>query len=132
MGKLNPDKRVLRTFGMTMGIAFLAISSLFFFRQKHAGATYSLVVSCVFFIMRLVLPTFLKPVYVVWMRLAFVLGWVNTRIILIVMFYLIFTPIGLVMRLFRVDLLERKKKEETYWKNKEKEAFDFSNYERRF
>jgi len=132
MEKLNPDKVTLKKFGMTMGIAFLVISSLFLFRHKHAGVIYSLVVSCVFFIMRLFVPTFLKPVYAVWMRFAFVLGWVNTRIILIVMFYLIFTPIGLVMRLFRADPLERNKKEDTYWKKKDKEAFDFKNYERRF
>ena len=48
------------------------------------------------------------------------------------MFYLIFTPIGLVMKLFRIDLLERKKREGTYWKKKEKVDFNPLNYERRF
>ena len=132
MEKLNLNKIILRKFGMTMGIAFLVISSLFFFRHKHTGATYGLVVSCVFFITGMILPVLLRPVYVVWMRLAFILGWVNTRIILIIMFYLVFTPIGLLMRMFGADLLERKKKEATYWNNKEKTDFDPSNYERRF
>ena len=132
MEKLNPDKRTLRKFGMTMGIAFLVISSLFFFRQKYAGAMYSLVVSCVFFITRVFRPAFLKPVYIVWMRLAFILGWINTRIILIVMYYLVFTPIGLAMKLFRIDPLERKKNEESYWKKKDKADPDPLNYERRF
>lgn len=132
MGKLNPDKRMLWKFGMTMGVAFLVISGLFLFRQKYSGAVYSLIVSVVFFIMGLALPAFLKPVYIAWMGLAFILGWVNTRIILIVLFYMIFTPVGLFMRLFRVDLLERKKKEGTYWKDKERLEFNPLNYERRF
>lgn len=132
MEKLNLDKRTLWKFGMTMGIAFLVISCLFFFRHKYAGTMYSLIVSCVFFITGLVLPTFLRPVYIVWMSLAFILGWVNTRVILAIMFYLILTPVGLFMRLFRVDLLERKKKEGTYWKNKKMLEFNPLNYERRF
>ncbi|MCX5706096.1 MAG: SxtJ family membrane protein [Candidatus Omnitrophica bacterium] len=132
MKKLNLDKRTLKKFGVTMGIAFLVISSLFFFRQKYAGTMYSLVVSCVFLIMELVLPAFLGPVYIIWMRFSFILGWINTRVILVVLFYLIFTPVGLFMRLFRIDLLERKNKEETYWKKKEKAEFNSLNYERRF
>lgn len=132
MEKLNPDKIALRKFGMTMGIAFFVISGLFLFRQKYAGAVYSLIISCVFFITGSALPALLKPVYIIWMRLAFILGWVNTRIILIIMFYLIFTPIGLFMRLFRIDPLERKKKKSTYWKNKEQAGFNPLNYERRF
>jgi len=39
------------------------------------------------------------------------------------LFYLIFTPVGLALRLFRIDLLERKKKEGTYWKKKDKIDF---------
>ncbi len=132
MGKLNPDKRMLWKFGMTMGIAFLVVSSLFLFRQKYSGAVYSLIISGVFFITGLALPSFLRPVYIAWMGLAFILGWVNTRIILVVLFYMIFTPVGLFIRLFRIDLLERRKKEGTYWKNKEKLEFNPLNYERRF
>ncbi|MDP3042038.1 MAG: SxtJ family membrane protein [Candidatus Omnitrophota bacterium] len=132
MERLNPDKRTLIKFGKTMGIVFLVIASLFFFRQKYAGLKYSLVASGVFFITGLVLPACLRLVYIAWMRLAFILSWVNTRAILIILFYLIFTPVGLFMRLFRIDLLEKNKKAESYWKKKEKVNFDISSYERRF
>lgn len=132
MKKFNLNKIMLRKFGITIGIAFLVISSLFFIQHKHSGGMYSLVVSCAFFITGFILPALLKPIYIVWMRLAFILGWINIRVILIVMFYLIFTPVSLLMRLFGIDLLGRKNKERTYWKNKDKEAFDFLNYERRF
>ena len=42
------------------------------------------------------------------MGLAFCLGWVNTRIILTLVYYLVVTPIGLMMRLLRKDLLNLK------------------------
>lgn len=132
MQKLNLDKKTLKEFGLTMGVVFLVISGLLLFRKKYTGVTYGLLISCVFSITGLVLPVLLKPVYKIWMRFAFILGWVNTRVILIIMFYLIFTPVGLIMRLFRVDLLERKKKADSYWKKKEKVGFDPLNYERRF
>lgn len=132
MEKLNPDIKTLRKFGVTMGIAFLVISILFLFRHKYIGARYSFLISCVFVIIAFTLPGLLRLVYIIWMRFASILGWVNTRIILTIIFYLIFTPAGLAMRLFGIDLLEIKKKEETYWKKKEKMDFDPLSYERRF
>ena len=132
MDKLKVDKKTLKKFGMTMGIVFLSISSLLFLRQKHVLAGNTIAVSCIFFIAGLVFPILLKPVYIAWMHFAFILSWINTRIILIILFYLIFTPLGLLMRLFRVDLLEKEKKCTTYWKKKEKIDFNISNYERRF
>jgi hypothetical protein len=132
MDKLRPDKITLKRFGLTMGTVFLAFSGLFFLRQKHAAAVNSLSVSCVFVIVGLIFPILLKPVYIIWMRFAFILSWINTRIILIILFYLVFTPLGLLMRLLRIDLLERGNKGETYWKKKEKIDFNISNYERRF
>ena len=132
MEKLEIDRIALRKFGITMGIVFLVIGSLFFFRQKHVIAVNSLVVSCLFIIIGLVLPIFLKPVYIVWMRFASILGWINTRIILFILFYLVVTPLGLLMRLLRMDLLERKNKIDSYWKNKEKVESEPLDYERRF
>jgi hypothetical protein len=43
-----------------------------------------------------------------WMIFADVAGWVNTRIILILLFYGLILPIGLIMRLFRYDPMQRK------------------------
>ncbi|MDP3041954.1 MAG: SxtJ family membrane protein [Candidatus Omnitrophota bacterium] len=64
--------------------------------------------------------TLLKYIYILWMRLAYILSWVNTRILLVIIFYLVFSPIGLFMRLFRIDPLERKfrRLNVSYWKPK--------------
>ncbi len=53
-------------------------------------------------------PVTLQPVYKVWMRIGLVLGWINTRIILGVVFYILMVPMGLMMRLFSGDPMRRK------------------------
>jgi hypothetical protein len=133
MEKLNLDKNNLRKFGIVMGIAFLVITLLILIRHRHSIAP-AFIISAMFFISALFAPLLLKPIYIFWMRLAFILSWVNTRLILLVIFYLVFTPIGLAMRLFGVDLLERRmeRNRKSYWRQKEKHKFDRLNYERQF
>jgi hypothetical protein len=127
------DKKTLRKFGVTMGIAFLVITLVIFLRHRHNTLPTS-IISAVFFILAFIAPSLLKPVYIFWMNLAFVLSWINTRLILLVIFYLIFTPVGLALRLFGVDLLDRKidKHKESYWRKKEEKRFNPLNYERQF
>lgn len=132
MDKHKVDKITLKRFGIMMAVVFLILSGLFFFKQKYAIAVINFVVSCILFIIGFVFPVLLKPIYIIWMRFAYILSWINTRIILVILFYLVFTPLGLIMRLFNVDLLERNKAGATYWKKKEKADFDVSDYERRF
>ena len=55
----------------------------------------------------LVAPRILAPAYRVWMKLAEVLAWINTRILLGVVFFGVVTPIGLVMRLLGRDPMRR-------------------------
>lgn len=58
-------------------------------------------------------PCVLQPVYTSWMKVGHVLGWINTRIILGLLFYLIVLPMGLIMRLFGFDPMARKKDQES-------------------
>jgi hypothetical protein len=132
MKKLDPNKKTLRQFGVTLGVAFLAIAGLLFVRQKYVGAVCCSVIAGVCLITGAVSPASLCSAYRGWMCFASILEWINTRIILIILFYLIITPLGFLMRLFRGDPLERRNKAGTYWKKKEKVDFNPSDYERRF
>ena len=133
MDKLKLDRKSLRQFGITMAIAFLIITLIIFIRHKYSVIPAS-IISATFLILAFVSPTLLKPIYILWMKLAFILGWINTRLILFIIFYLVFTPVGLVMRLFRIDLLDRKidKNKESYWRKEERSGFSLLNYERQF
>jgi len=130
MEKLNLSKGNLKKFGITMAVAFLIISLLLVIRHKH-NIFPVLSTSFIFFIFALMMPDLLRPIYVLWMRLTLMLSWINTRLILLIIFYLIFMPVGLTMRVFKVDLLDRKidKRKESYWRQRDKNAL---SYKRQF
>ncbi|MDX1734273.1 MAG: SxtJ family membrane protein [Halioglobus sp.] len=74
---------------------------------EFARPLWPLVVAGVLVALALVLPGWLAPVYRVWMKIGHALGWVNTRIILSLIFFVLFLPVGLVMRAFG-DPMRRK------------------------
>ncbi len=133
MGKLSLDRQRLRGFGIIMGIAFSAIGLIIFLKGRH-NPVYAGIIALLFFSIALFRPVILKPVYAFWMRLAFILSWINTRVILFLIFYLVFTPIGLTLRLFRVDLLDKRidRNSETYWRKKDKITNARESYEHQF
>ena len=133
MEKTNLDKKTLKKFGIVMGIAFAIIALILFIRHKHSPLPV-LAISAIWFICAIVTPVLLKPLYIIWMKLAFLLSWINTRIILFVIFYFIFTPVGVAMRLFGVDLLNRRidKNKDSYWQKAIKKTFNRLNYEKQF
>lgn len=65
----------------------------------------------------LIRPGWIRPIYVGWMVLAFPIGWTVSQVMLALMFYGLFTPIGLVFRLVGRDALHRARRPgvESYW-----------------
>ena len=63
------------------------------------------------------IPTLRKPMYLAWMYAAFPIGWTVSHIVLAFVFYVVFTPLGVVMRLAGRDPLQRGKHPaaRTYW-----------------
>jgi hypothetical protein len=134
MQKLNLDKRHLRKFGVTMAVAIMVIATIvFFFKHKNIFPKASLI-AAVFLIPAFTAPAVLRPVYIVWMKLAFILGWVNARLILCVIFYLVFTPAAIILKLLRKDLLDKRieKGRPSYWQKKEGVLFNRLDYERQY
>ncbi len=130
--EIKTDNASLKKFGLTMAVALLVIAGIVFIKHKEPNAVL-LGLALVFLLCSFVFPRALKYVYIAWMKLAFVLGWINTRILLSLVFYLIFTPIGLIMRLFN-DPMERRidKDRQSYWIKKENKPFNKQDYERQF
>ena len=100
----KPVIKELRKFGLTTGIIIGMLFGLFLpciFSKPFTKWPW--VVSSVLIVWALIAPGTLKIVYNIWMCVGFVLGWINTKIILIIVFYLVFTPTGLLMKIFRKD-----------------------------
>lgn len=80
------------------------------------------------------MPFFLRPAFRVWLKIAHFIGRVNTQVILTLLYYLVFTPYGMVMRLFGRDPLQRQLKSAgTYWEALKFEGLkDKTRYEKQF
>jgi len=116
-----------------MGLCFAGISLLLLLRHKSLWLPFSLI-SAFFFTFAFTYALALRPAYFIWMGFATIIGWVNTRLILIILFYLVFSPFGLVMKLFRHDPLSRntEKEKESYWLDNQEINLNPSNYKRQF
>ncbi len=131
---IKSQKKDLRSFGLTIGIVAGLIGGLLLWRHKD-HYLYFLIVSGIFVTLGLFLPNLLKPLQKAWMTLAVLMGWVMTRLILFVLFFLVVTPIGLLARLLNRDLLRLKIDRNScnsYWMPKRKEEVKKSDYERQF
>jgi hypothetical protein len=98
----------LRSFSFLVGTVFAAIGLWPLIVRGQSPRLWALILAAFLIIPGIVWPTALKPVYRVWMTIGQVLGWVNTRIILAVMFYFVFAPVAILMRMFRKDPMRRK------------------------
>lgn len=99
----------LRTFGLLFGglvaAVFGAILPFLFSFEYRAWPWFT---GAVFSLWAILHPASLKLVYRGWMHFALVLGFVNTRLIMFILFYGMFLPFGAVMRLFGWDAMHRK------------------------
>ena len=121
-----------RKFGVTMAAAFALLAALRYWRRGFDDIAILLgVIAAIFFALGLVAPKSLGPVHRGWMRLAEALGWVNTRILLILIFYLVVTPLGLIMRLFRRDPLDMARRD-SYWTDPPRNSYGDRHYEKQF
>ena len=130
---IKTGKKDLRSFGVTIGIILLLVAGFLFYKEKESFQIF-LYIAGTFIGLGLIIPIILKPIYIAWMTFAVVLGWFMTRVILSLLFYVIITPIGLVLRIFGKDFLELKKQavQGSYWNQRDSNLEKNQNYEKQF
>jgi hypothetical protein len=111
-----------KKFGLFFCLVFLALSVSTFLNNKSAVASLFFLLCIIFLILSLVKADVLLPLNKLWMRFGFLLGMIVSPVVLGVLFFGLFTPISLFMRLFGRDELHlRSFKSESYWIPKEAE-----------
>lgn len=104
----NPDRKELRNFGLITGAMTAAVFGLILPLLFSLDLPkWPWVVAGVLIAWALAAPLTLKPLYRVWMTIGQALGWVNTRIIMTIMYYLLILPVGLGRRLLGKDPMAR-------------------------
>lgn len=123
----------LRKFSLIMGVALMVTGIALFLKENRLHAIFLLVSPCLI-LTGLLAPKFLLPIHKVWMTIAVMMGWVMTRLILVVLFYLVITPVGLGARLFGKDILSQKieRDAESYWIKRGEIDIETSDYEKQF
>lgn len=129
----KPDKKELRKFAITISSALCVLGSIILWRRGQAGSIY-IAVGAVFFFAGLVWPNSLALLYKAWMALALVLGLIMSHIILALVFFVVLTPIGFIMKIVRKNPLERSLdcNAKSYWIKRQKKINDKTSYEKMF
>lgn len=119
---INSDKKKIKNFGFLIG-GVLIVLSIFIMWKGVTHYQIILIIGTVFILSGVIIPKVLKPIYKIWMTLAIILGWIMTRVILTILYYLIITPIGVIARLFGKQFLDLSWKKSTvsFW-NKRSES----------
>jgi hypothetical protein len=113
----NPSRRELRQFaGIWFPVFWFIVGGWFFIgdapRVAIAAGVFGLVVGAI----GVARPRFMHPIYLLWMHAAYPIGFVVSHVVLGVIFYLLVTPVGLVMKLVGYDPLQRRlRTSTTYW-----------------
>jgi hypothetical protein len=119
--QFDPPSKMLRQFAGAWLVFFLAVAAWQGLGRGHPQvglvlATLAVVVG----VLGLLKPAAVRLVYVLWMVLAFPIGWLISLLALGLVFYGIFTPVGLFFRLKGRDLMHRRRASDrpTYWSPK--------------
>ncbi|MEA3468028.1 MAG: SxtJ family membrane protein [Thermodesulfobacteriota bacterium] len=131
----------LKKFGITISIALAVIAWILLLKGHSSGFFFSFS-ALLLLLVSLIQATLLRRIYPWWMKLAEIMGFVMTRLILTVLFYTVFTPMGLVARLIGKDFLSIKMPDQSngygnnspdsYWVQKEVTKLDSSRMEKQY
>ena len=116
-----------RSFGIVFFIFFLIIA-LWPLLNNHEIRLWSLIISLIFLILGILNSKLLSPLNKLWMRFGLLLGRIVSPIIMGIIYFFVVTPTGLIMKIFRKDLLSLKKNDEkSYWIEKNDEKSNMKN-----
>ena len=104
-----------KSFGVVFFLVFLIIS-LYPLLNSENLRLWSLIVSLVFLILGVLNSNLLSPLNKIWFKFGIFLGKIISPIVMGIIFFLVVTPIGLLMKILKKDLLNLKfNKDRSYW-----------------
>ena len=119
-GEVDAEKKRLREFGVVMGLVLSLISAFLLYRERSASI-WVLLATLYFTGSAWIAPTTLRRVEKGWLWFGERMSVVMTFLLLTLTYYLVMTPIGLLLRVMKKDILDLKldKGAKTYWKKVE-------------
>ena len=126
------DNAVKKT-GLTVGIVLIIISLLLWYLGKMSFIYFS-IIGGLFLILALIAIPVLRPFHKLWMMLTLMMGFVMSRVILTILFYLVLTPVALIAKLVGKKFMPLgfDKNAVTYWEKRGNSVNKKIDYERQF
>lgn len=122
-----------KKFGYFFSIIFLLIAVYFYIREIDNLSNIFSFLGIIFFIISLIKSEILLPLNKLWMNIGYLLGNFVNPIVLGIIFFLMFVPIAISMRIFRRDELSLKFKDKiSYWKKRENSNFEIDSFKQQF
>ena len=116
-----------KSFGIVFCVFFLIVG-LYPLINGEIIRLWSLFLSVIFLILGLLNSRILTPLNILWFKFGIFLGRFVSPIVMGLVFFLVVTPTGLIMRMFKKDLLKLKKSNSnTYWINRSEPKSDMKN-----
>jgi hypothetical protein len=103
----NVGKEQLRSFGLIVGAGFAVIALWPAVARSQSPRLWALALAAPLLLLACVAPAVLRPIHRWWMAIGGVLGWVNTRVILTIVYYVLIVPIGAIRRMRGIDPMRR-------------------------
>ncbi len=130
---VRSGRRDLRKFGITMFVAIAALGALFLWRGR-GDVRWFFGIAAAFLVLGLAAPAALRPVQRIWMAFAISFGWVMTRVILVIVFYIGITPIAFIARLVGKRFLDLgfEPDRDSYWVERPEPTRDKERYHSQF
>jgi len=97
--------RELRSFGLLVGAVFALIGIVSYWLGRRGIRLWPLLAAGLLIAPAILKPRILAPIHRVWMRVAHVLAWINTRLILTLAYFVMLTPVGIIRRWLGADAL---------------------------
>ena len=110
-----------RSFGITFFVVFLIVG-IWPLLYSESIRIWSIIISLIFLFLGLIKFRYLTPLNKLWSKFGILLGAIVNPIVMGIVFFVVLTPIAIIMRLIGKDILKRKfnKSEKTYWIYREK------------
>jgi len=122
-----------RKTALVVATVLLLIAAWNFYRGRTTVVAVTGGVGVALILTGLALPALARRFHVFWMKVAAALGYVNSRVLLTLMYYGVFAPYGLVSHLAGRDPLRRRgAKRETYWTERKTTRQSKEQFERLF
>jgi carbamoyltransferase len=127
------DRNEWKKFGIGLSIILAVFATIQWVRGNPIFLLFYLT-ACIILASGLLFPIVLKPLFILFSYIGFGLGWIMTRVILSVLFFLILTPIGLISRLFRKRYLQTNisTNEKSYWEKHKEQTASKEHFEKQY